>query len=34
MLKYGVGRMSAPPAAKDFVRLDLLSAAKKALEMK
>jgi NitT/TauT family transport system substrate-binding protein len=34
MLKYGVGRMSTPPAAKDFVRLDLLSAAKKALEMK
>ncbi len=34
MMKYGVGRMTAPPAAKDFVKLDLLVAAKKALGMK
>jgi NitT/TauT family transport system substrate-binding protein len=29
MMKYGVGRMASPPAAKDWVRLDLLQAAKK-----
>lgn len=34
MVKYGVGRMSAPPAAKDWVKLDLLEAAKKAVSAK
>ncbi|CDG84332.1 putative solute-binding periplasmic protein of ABC transport [Janthinobacterium agaricidamnosum NBRC 102515 = DSM 9628] len=29
MVKYGVGRMSNPPAAKDWVKLDLLETAKK-----
>jgi NitT/TauT family transport system substrate-binding protein len=29
MVKYNVGRMSAPPAAKDWVKLDLLEAAQK-----
>jgi NitT/TauT family transport system substrate-binding protein len=29
MMKYGVGRMTSPPAAKDWVRLDLLRAAQK-----
>ncbi len=29
MVKYGVGRMSNPPVAKDWVKLDLLEAAKK-----
>lgn len=29
MVKYGVGRMANPPAAKDWVKLDLLEAAKK-----
>ena len=28
MVKYGVGKMSAPPRASDWVRLDLLAAAK------
>ncbi|MDC8760077.1 ABC transporter substrate-binding protein [Janthinobacterium fluminis] len=31
MSKYGVGRMAAPPAAKDWVKLDLLEAAKKSV---
>jgi NitT/TauT family transport system substrate-binding protein len=31
MIKYGVGRMTSPPAAKDWVRLDLLQAAKKSV---
>jgi NitT/TauT family transport system substrate-binding protein len=31
MAKYGVGRMDKPPAAKDWVRLDLLAAARKEL---
>lgn len=30
MVKYGIGKMSKPPRAKDWVRLDLLDAAKKA----
>ena len=30
MVKYNVGRMSAPPVAKDWVKLDLLEAAQKA----
>ena len=29
MVKFGVGRMAAPPAARDWVKLDLLEAAKK-----
>jgi NitT/TauT family transport system substrate-binding protein len=29
MMKYGVGRMTSPPAARDWVRLDLLRAAQK-----
>jgi NitT/TauT family transport system substrate-binding protein len=28
MVKFGVGKMTAPPVAKDFVRLDLLAKAK------
>ncbi|HAT31885.1 MAG TPA: myristoyl transferase [Janthinobacterium sp.] len=31
MIKYGVGRMTNPPAAKDWVKLDLLEAAKKSV---
>ncbi len=34
MQKYGVGRMDRPPLAKDWVELDLLEAAKKALGAK
>lgn len=34
MVKYGVGRMANPPAAKDWVKLDLLEAAKKAVSAK
>jgi NitT/TauT family transport system substrate-binding protein len=34
MAKYGVGRMDKPPAAKDWVRLDLLAAARKELGAK
>jgi NitT/TauT family transport system substrate-binding protein len=34
MAKYGVGRMEKPPAAKDFVKTDLLEAAKKSLGVK
>lgn len=29
MVKYGIGRMNTPPKAKDWVKLDLLDAAKK-----
>ena len=31
MVKYGVGRMAKPPQAKDWVKLDLLDQARKAL---
>ncbi len=34
MMKYGVGRMTAPPSAKDFVKLDLLVAARSAVGMR
>jgi NitT/TauT family transport system substrate-binding protein len=34
MVKFGVGRMAAPPAAKDWVKLDLLEAAKKSATIK
>jgi NitT/TauT family transport system substrate-binding protein len=34
MQKYGVGRMDKPPSAKDWVKLDLLEQAKKALGAK
>ena len=34
MQKFGVGRMENPPAAKDWVKLDLLEQAKKALGAK
>jgi NitT/TauT family transport system substrate-binding protein len=34
MVKYGIGKMAKPPLAKDFVRLDLLESAKKALKAK
>jgi NitT/TauT family transport system substrate-binding protein len=34
MVKYGIGKMAKPPAAKDYVRLDLLEKAKKALGVK
>jgi NitT/TauT family transport system substrate-binding protein len=34
MFKYGVGRMSKPPVAKDFVKTDLLDLAKKSLNVK
>lgn len=34
MQKYGVGRMDKPPVAKDWVKLDLLEKAKKALGAK
>jgi NitT/TauT family transport system substrate-binding protein len=34
MVKFGIGKMSTPPAAKDWVRLDLLDAAKKSLKVK
>ncbi len=33
MKKYGVGKMTAPPLAKDWVRLDLLDKAKKELKV-
>lgn len=33
MLKYGVGRMQNPPAAKDWVKLDLLAKAKSDLKI-
>jgi len=34
MVKYGVGRMEKPPKAGEWVRTDLLAAAKKALKAK
>src|SRR5947209_7443645 len=34
MVKYGVGRMEKPPRAPEWVRTDLLAAAKKALKAK
>ena len=34
MVKYGVGRMQNPPKAIDWVKLDLLAAAKKKLGVK
>ena len=34
MQKYGVGRMEKPPKATDWVKLDLLNDAKKALNIK
>ena len=33
MVKYGVGRMQTPPAAKDWVKLDLLAKAKSDLKI-
>jgi len=34
MIKYGVGKMTRGPVAKDWVRLDLLAKAKKDLKIK
>ena len=34
MVKYGVGRMEHPPSAREFVKTDLLEAAKKSLGVK
>ncbi|MGC8658328.1 MAG: ABC transporter substrate-binding protein [Desulfomonilaceae bacterium] len=34
MAKYGIGRMTTPPVAKDFVKLDLLKKAKNELHVK
>ena len=34
MVKYGVGKLTAAPVAKDWVRLDLLARAKKDLNIK
>jgi hypothetical protein len=34
MQKYGVGRMTAPPVAKDWVKVDLLAAATAAMTKK
>ena len=34
MQKYGVGRMTNPPVAKDWVKLDLLEKAKKELKIR
>lgn len=34
MAKYGIGKMKTVPVAKDYVRLDLLNNAKKALKVK
>ena len=34
MLKYGVGRMAHPPKAADWVKLDLLTEAKRQLKVK
>ncbi|MBI3562839.1 MAG: ABC transporter substrate-binding protein [Gammaproteobacteria bacterium] len=34
MVKYGVGKMTQPPLAKDWVKLDLLAIAKKDLKIK
>jgi NitT/TauT family transport system substrate-binding protein len=34
MAKYGTGKMAKPPVAKDWVKTDLLDAAKKSLNVK
>jgi NitT/TauT family transport system substrate-binding protein len=34
MVKYGVGKMPKAPSAREFVRLDLLEEAKRALGVK
>jgi len=34
MQKYGVGRMAKPPQASEFVKLDLLQEAKRAVGVK
>jgi NitT/TauT family transport system substrate-binding protein len=34
MVKYGIGRMAKPPLAKDYVKLDMLAKAKKALAVR
>ena len=34
MVKYRIGKMTTPPVAKDWVRLDLLAKAKKDLKIK
>ena len=34
MAKYGVGKMANPPKAGDWVKLDLLTEAKKQLKVK
>ena len=34
MAKYGVGKMSKPPKAEDFVRLDLLQETQRALAVR
>jgi NitT/TauT family transport system substrate-binding protein len=34
MVKHGIAKMTAPPAAKDFVKLDVLEKAKKELKVK
>ncbi|HEX7524504.1 MAG TPA: ABC transporter substrate-binding protein [Candidatus Deferrimicrobium sp.] len=34
MQKYGIGRMTSPPAARDWVKLDLLEKAKKELKIR
>lgn len=34
MVKYGIGKMANPPAAKDYVKLELLEKAKKELKVK
>jgi NitT/TauT family transport system substrate-binding protein len=34
MQTYGVGRMTSPPAAKDWVKLDLLEKAKRELKIR
>ena len=34
MVQYGIGRLSKPPVAKNYVKLDLLEKAKKALQAK
>lgn len=34
MVKYGIGKMTKPPVAKEYVRLDLLEKAKKELKVK
>jgi len=34
MAKYGIGKMTKPPVARDYVRTDLLEKAKSALKAK